>query len=245
MHGLRAMHDLKDNFMVTTTPDRKQLELYLETTYEDDDIALTVSQDGKENDAYSYTLTITKLNDSQLQLVLRKPAWAAAMSVSHGGSSITVSPSDAYVTLAKPPKSGDTISVCLTYQKLLLTDQKQVSLEALGKQPVSGILQYGPYLMGVDGHVDPTFGAEPSSNVVFTGSLEPVAADLESVVQSNVAIAAQYQHGGYPSQLSTWLVPIAQQTFSRHGPLKMRMEFTTGVPQQNNQEMLNPWQPYK
>lgn len=246
MHGLRAMHDLKDNFMVTTTPNRKQLELYVETTYEDDDIALTVSQDGKENDAYSYALTIAELDDPQLQLALRKPAWATAMSVSHGGSSINASPSDAYVTLAKPLKNGDKITVVLTYQKVLRTDQEQeVALEKLGKQPVSGILQYGPYLMGVDGHVDPTFGAEPSSNVVFAGSLEPVAADLESVVQSDVAITAQYQHGGYPSQLSTWLVPIAQQTFSRHGPLKMRMDFTTGVPQQNDQEMLNPWQPYK
>ncbi len=246
MHGLRAMHDLKDNFMVTTTPDRKQLELYLETTYEDDEVAFTVSQDGKEDDAYLYTLTISKLNNPPLQLALRKPAWATAMNVSQGNSSVAASPGDAYVTLAEPLKNGDKITVTLTYQKVLRPDQKQeIALETLGKQPVSGILQYGPYLMGVDGHVDPTFEAEPSSNVVFAGSLEPVAADLEGVVQSDVAITAQYQHGGYPSQLSTWLVPIAQQTFTRHGPLKMRMDFTKGVPQQNDQEMLNPWQPYK
>ncbi len=246
MHGLRAMHDLKDNFMVTTTPNRKQLELYLETTYEDDDLAFTVSQDGKEGDQYSYTLIITELNNPQTQLSLRKPTWATAMRVSSGNSSVDASVSDACVTLAEPLKNGDKITITLTYQKVLRPDQQQkIALEELNKQPVSGILQYGPYLMGVDGQVDPTFGAEPSSNVVFAGSLEPVAADLESVVQSNVAITAQYQHGGYPSQLSTWLMPIAQQTFTRHGPLKMRMEFTKGIPRQNDQEMLNPWQPYK
>ncbi len=246
MHGLRAMHDLKDNFMVTTTPDRKQLELYLETTYEDNDLAFTVSQDGKEGDAYSYQLAVKEVNNAPLQLSLRKPGWAAAMRVAHGDASVAASPEDPYVALNAPVKSGDTIRITLTYRKILRTGQEQaIALEAVDKQPVGGILQYGPYLMGVDGHVDPTFGAEPSSNVVFAGSLEPVAADLESVVQSDVAITAQYQHGGYPSQLSTWLMPIAQQTFTRHGPLKMRMEFTKGIPQQNNQEMLNPWQPYK
>ncbi len=246
MHGLRAMHDVKNNSLIITTPDRKQVELYLETTYEDDDLAFTISQDGKENDRYSYTLTITGVGNPPTQLALRKPAWAADMRVTHGGSSLEASPDDDYVALAQPVKKGDKIIVALTYQRMLRTDRNQeVALDKLGKQPVSGILQYGPYLMGVDGHVDPTFGAEPSNNVVFAGSLDPVAADLESVVRSNVAIAAQYQHGGYPSQLSTWLVPIAQQTFTRHGPLKMRTDFTKGVPQPNNQEMLNPWQPYK
>ena len=246
MHGLRAMHDLKNNFMVTTAPNRKQLELYLETTYEDDDLAFRVSQDGKDGDQYSYTLTIIELNNPSTRLSLRKPAWATAMNVSYGDSSIDASPNDAYVALAEPLKNGDKITVALIYQTVLRPDpQQEVALESLEKRPVSGILQYGPYLMGVDGHVDPTFGAEPSSNVVFAGSLEPVAADLESVVQSDVAITAQYQHGGYPSQLSTWLVPIAQQTFTRHGPLKMRMEFTKSIPRQNDQEMLNPWQPYK
>ena len=246
MHGLRAMHDVKNNYLVTTTPDRKQVELYPETTYEDDDLAFTIAQDGKENDRYSYTLTINRASNPPTQLVLRKPAWAADMRVTHEGSSLEASPDDDYLALEQPVKKGDEISITLTYQRTLRTDRNQeVALEKLGKQPMSGILQYGPYLMGVDGHVDPTFGAEPSSNVVFAGSLKPVAADLESVVQSDVAVAAQYQHGGYPSQLSTWLVPIAQQTFTRHGPLKMRMDFTTGIPQPNNQEMLNPWQPYK
>ncbi len=143
-------------------------------------------------------------------------------------------------------KAGDTINISLEYQPTIITGEgKKIVLQDLDQRSVTGILQYGPYLMGVDGHVDPIFGAEPSSNVVFAGSLEPVAADLESVVRSDVAMTAQYQHGGYPSQLSTWLVPIAQQTFSRHGPLKMRMAFTKGVPKQSNQEMLNPWQPYK
>ena len=246
MHGLRAMHDVKNNSLITTTPDRKQVELYLETTYEDDDLAFTISQDGKENDRYSYTITITGVGNSPVPLALRKPAWAADMRVIHEGASLKASPNDGYVALTQPVKNGDKISVALTYQRTLRTDRNQkVALEKLGKQPMSGILQYGPHLMGVDGHVDPTFGAEPSSNVVFAGSLEPIAADLESVVQSDVAVAVQYQHGGYPPQLSTWLVPIAQQTFTRHGPLKMRMDFTTGVPQPNNQEMLNPWQPYK
>ena len=245
MHGLRAMHEVKNKRLVTTTPDRKQVELYLETTYEDDDLAFTIAQEGKENDHYSYTLTVSKVNNPPVQLALRKPAWATTMRVSQGNTAVAASPNDAYVALVQPVRNGDTIHVALTYRKMLLTDEKQITPETLGKQPVSGILQYGPYLMGVDGHVDPTFGAEPSSNVVFAGSLEPVTADLESVIRSDVAIAAQYQHGGYPSQLSTWLVPIAQQTFSRHGPLKMRMDFTKGVPRQNDQEMLNPWQPYK
>ncbi|MGB3849470.1 MAG: beta-L-arabinofuranosidase domain-containing protein [Tunicatimonas sp.] len=245
MHGLRAMHDVKHNYLVTTTPAGKRVEMYLETTYQDDGLAFTIDQDGKSNDRYSYTLTIDKVNSST-QLALRRPAWATAMRVSQGDSSVAASSDDAYLTLAQPVESGDTIKIELSYRKIILTDQgQQVSPEELSKQPVSGVLQYGPYLMGADGYVDPTFLAEPSSNVVFAGSLEPVAADLESVVQSDVAITAQYQHGGYPSQLSTWLLPIAQQTFTRHGPLKMRMDFTTGVPRQNDQEMLNPWQPYK
>ena len=245
MHGLRAMYDLKNNYLVTTTPNRKQIELYVETSYKDDDLAFTLSQGEKDGDRHRYLLHITERKNPSLQLSFRKPPWAVAMKVSPGGSSVSASSEDTYVTLAQPVKNGDNITIELVYQKTIRTDQNEtVALEDVDKRPVSGILQYGPYLMGVDGHVDPTFGAEPSSNVVFAGSLEPVMADLESVIQSDVAITAQYQHGGYPSQLSTWLVPIAQQTFSRHGPLKMRMDFTKGVPKQNAQEMLNPWEPY-
>ena len=246
MHGLRAMHDVKNHDLVTTTPDRTQIELYLETNYQDDNLAFTLSQGEKQDDTYQYVVNVTGAGDSSVLLSFRKPAWAATMQVTQGDSSVRASSEDTYVALAQPVKRGDTVTIALEYQKTILTDQSQeVVLENLDKRPVNGIFQYGPYLMGVDGHVDPTFTAEPSSNVVFAGSLEPVATDLESVIQSDVAVTAQYQHGGYPSQLSTWLVPIAQQTFSRHGPLKMRMDFTKGVPQQNNQEMLNPWQPYK
>ena len=245
MHGLRAMHQVKEHHMVVTSADDKQLNLYLETTYEDDDLAFTVSQQGKEGNQYDYQVVIADIKNPQQSLSFRKPAWAAAMSVSQGNATVEASSEDTYVTLTEPMKRGDTITVAFTYRQMILTEEgKKIALEEVGKRSVQGILQYGPYLMGVDGHVDPTFEAEPSSNVVFAGSLEPVAADLESVVRSNVAMTAQYQHGGYPSQLSTWLMPIAQQTFTRHGSLKMRMSFTKGVPKQNNQEMLNPWKPY-
>ena len=246
MHGLRAMHEVKNNHLVINIGERKQINLYLETTYEDDDIAFTLSQSEKEGNQYHYQIEVTELKNLQKQLSFRKPVWAAAMNVSQGSKSVRASPKDTYVTLLEPVKRGDKIKVSLEYQPTIITDEgKKIALQDLNERSVSGILQYGPYLMGVDGHVDPIFGAEPSSNVVFAGSLEPVAADLESVVRSDVAMIAQYQHGGYPSQLSTWLIPIAQQTFSRHGPLKMRMSFTKGVPKQSNQEMLNPWQPYK
>lgn len=246
MHGLRAMHEVRENYLITTFSDRKQVNLYLETAYEDDGIAFNLSQDEKEGDQYHYQLEITKVKNPQQQLSFRKPAWAVAMKVSQRGSSVNASMKDTYVTLPEPVKQSDTINISLEYQPTIITDEgKKIALQDLNEHSVVGILQYGPYLMGVDGHVDPIFGAEPSSNVVFAGSLEPVAADLESVVRSDVAMTAQYQHGGYPSQLSTWLLPIAQQTFTRHGPLKMRMAFTKGVPKQNNQEMLNPWQPYK
>ena len=245
MHGLRAMHDVQTHYLVATTANRKQVNLYLETSYEDDDIAFTLSQNKKEGDRYHYTLDIIKLKNPQLQLSFRKPKWASAMDVFWKGATKASASENAYATLEQPLKSGDKIELELEYRKAILTNRHtEIALEKLEERSIKGILRYGPYLMGVDGHVDPIFGAEPSSNVVFAGSLESVVANLESVVRANVAMTAQYQHGGYPSQLSTWLVPIAQQTFSRHGPLKMQMDFTRGTPKQSNQEMLNPWQPH-
>ncbi len=243
MHGLRAMYEVQANDMVGQISENKKLNLYLETSYEDDAIAFQMSKAQKQGDTHYYLLEVLDVKDTATRLAFRQPPWAAAIKLSVNGKEITRAPEGGYVTLAQPLKKGDKISIALPFRRMLMTDRnKAITLDKIDKQTVTGILQYGPYLMGVDDRIDPTFNAEPNNNVVYATSLQPAGANMEGVVRSDVAISAQYQHGGFPSQLLTWLIPIAEQTYSRHGYLKMKMDFTT-TPSQNEQDMLNPWQP--
>ena len=242
MHGLRAMHDVQHHYFVTDRPDRKQVELYIEASYRDKNLSFALKRIGQQGDTHMYRLKIAEYAYPTQKLAFRQPGWADSMHVVYQNTPVLAA-EDGYIVLNQPLSAGDSIDINITYRKVILNSQREPTLLSdLDQQSTKGTLQYGPYLMGVDGYSDPTFTAEPASNVIFIGSLRSVSGD--SVWTSpTVAMAAQYQHGGYPSQLSTYLVPVAGQTFRRHGPFSMEMDFTRGAPQQDRHEMLNPWQP--
>jgi len=241
MHGLRAMREIQQKYMVYADAERLKLDLLLETEYTDEKHAFSLHHLDSEDSLYQYQIRITKWADNR-PLSIRMPAWGEFFSVQINDQSIDSNIRNGYLALSSVPKMGDRINLALRF-KTTLVNEKNEEVEFNGSR-VAGILKHGPYLMGVDDRIDPTFNAEPHGNVVLTNSLQPTTANMQDIFISDVALTATYQHGGFPSRLQTIMIPVAEQTFTGHDFFKMKMYFATETDGTNASfDMLNPWQP--
>ncbi|RZJ23614.1 MAG: hypothetical protein EON51_01655 [Acinetobacter sp.] len=241
MHGLRAMYDVKDNYLLSYKKGVKQVDLFLETDFVDPNIHLSMRNGGYKDNYHFYKFAVNKWESSDL-LSFRVPSWATAPKVFVNGKEVAWDDDKGYLSIKAKPKKGDVINVAFKYALRVRAEKNFVSLDQL-KVPVKGNLMYGPYLLGVDDRLDPTFIAEPNSNTVYSKTVSNAYSTYKGSANSANYFTALYKHAGYPSHLKTIFRPISEMAFDKRGYLLFTMLFSPDdtVTYQQDKSMTEPW----
>ncbi len=150
MHGLRALLEVRDRYLVTQGKGATHLNLLVTTQYRSPDIAFDVQQDRGPDNSVRYLITFIKWDGSALRL--RVPA----------NSSLS--------TTAVQPRTGDSLALLVTHEVKFHQGQDRQG-GALPERKTTGYLTYGPYLMGI---TQDDFVAEPDwGNQISWKDLRP------------------------------------------------------------------------
>jgi hypothetical protein len=243
MHCLRAMQEIKKRDMVNFRDGTYQLNLYVETTYQDEKIKLVIDKKSGKNTKHYYQIRIKKWLRPQAKLALRIPSWANHPSITFNGRPTPVVVKNNQVVVNQAIRANDVIVMGFDYKlQILNSDKKRIDLAQI-QDPIKSKIFYGPYLLGVDDKLDPVFTAEPNSNIIYSQTIKAANSRTDTAFPDGY-LKAYYAHGGYPSYAVTMLRPIAEMTFSKHGymlfdflfvPRKLANHF-----EQDN-SMIEPW----
>ena len=239
MHGLRALYDLREHDMVEYDGGYYKIALYLETTFYDNRVTLSLSRGPVGNDHHFYRIIIGRRDRKSDAFVLRLPPWAVDPVLKLNGKPLDFKVSNGQLFPGQKLKDADTLEVGFKYQfKVIMADKEQINVGAI-QSKVKGSIIYGPNLLCVDDKTDPVYTAEPNSNIVYTTTFNAGRRGLHSD-----SWEVFYTHAGYPSYARTLLKPIADLTFSKHGyvltnfllaPVRDKNQF-----EQDN-SMIEPW----
>jgi hypothetical protein len=247
MHGLRAMQKLMQKHMVRSEQNRKYLELYLEDSYEDADIALQVQSLSTPDNSQHYNIDILHIEDGT-ELFIRIPEWSKNTTLQRGGKTYEKVSDDGYFEL-KNVKNGEGINLVLQLERYYLrADKRMISESDLEKFPMRAIFMKGPRIMGIDASIDPLFNAEPNNHLVLLpdkNGPDPAKFDPERSFIPGFYVTASFIPGGYPAYLQTVLRPISELTFDRRDHMIMRMDFTNeeNARSRISDAVLSPWMP--
>ncbi|PZR27771.1 MAG: hypothetical protein DI535_09300 [Citrobacter freundii] len=243
MHGLRAMYEVRNEYMTEHTADGIKLNLYIETTYIDKTIGYTITKQKPVNGSQFFSIKLNSIDAKAGQLNLRIPSWAEQMEVWVNNKRNTTTAKDGYISL-NSLSAGSVIRVGFKYRVSIQTaNARSIQPSQLTSSPVTGSLHYGPYLMGADDKTDPIFVAEPNDNTVYLKAVTPA---LNSPAITGIRFPVRYSHSGFPSDLQSVLRPVGALTFNKHAYLMTKLQFASepgNNKSANTQSMLNPFDP--
>lgn len=217
MHGLRALQVVNDQYFIQRVSNGYKLDLYLETDYKDDNIALTCSRGSNVGKNFIYQVNIASVKKGR-SLSFRVPEWCDSIEVINGKKTFSARNGQNYLTL-KGVKRGDQLQIRISSKvRIRKGDRTFVSIDAVGNEGINGSLFVGPYLMGVEQNVDPEFSAEPNENKLFVNGINILKGGIFS-------LEMPYTHDGFSSLLKTILTPVSQATFFGHSYQIIIMSF--------------------
>jgi DUF1680 family protein len=212
LHGLRAFPDI---FNAVFRGDTRGLCYDLAVEGEGRIEGLTVRADSSLQKDASVTLTVAKSDGEEHAILVRHPAWAAAVEFRLAGQTVTPVEQDGYAKIRRAWKQGDRLQIRYVLQTRRL-DQPETKRVAFMR---------GPWFLGVDEPNSPAFFDEPSQ---ANRILLPIAggdkqthlvSEKDSATKPasfSVPVAylkLRFLPGGYPVQPQTAILrPIAEQT---------------------------------
>jgi DUF1680 family protein len=209
MAGLRAMQIVRNDYFAETSNAGVKINLYLDTDYSDDRVAFSFLKGKMFGDFHSYELRFEKVADPNLPISIRKPSWADDTEILLNGKIIKFRTENGYFVPESRLTSGDVLQIRMKYRtKIISGNNTCIKLEDV-KQPVFGVLCYGPYVMGVDTKADIVFSSEPNNNTVFVETITNGASNkaLSGITANSFVydayLTANYKHDGFPSYYQT------------------------------------------
>ncbi len=221
-HGLRALHEAKENIF-TRTNNTVQFNLYFDGEYSDNEIHLTAEQ--VKNHSNQFKIRMIKVGPDS-RLAVRKPSWARQVELTSAGKKLRTKQVGDYLVIDQSLQAGDQIDVAVEYEvKWVNRDKQEIAFPIDGK--VQAALFYGPYLMSVDNNFQPFFDAEPnySNYIVLADQLKfnPESAPEESNLK-NTYLLMQHIHSDMFGKYPVVFRPISETTWQ--SPCDIRVWFT-------------------
>jgi hypothetical protein len=248
MHCLWTMYEVRKNYMVEYKKESPRLNLYLDTDYKDEQISFSVSRESRQGGFHFYKMRFNYCRSS-IPPMYRMPQWATGVTALINGKKAVTDIRDGYIYLHKKIAAGDVIRIGFIFKEDIVTKNGKEILPGQVTVPIKGFFHYGPYLMGDDEKIDPTFSAEPNDNIIFIKTLANTKKTLPAPIRISSAIdsylTVHYEHGGYPSYLQTVLRPVSELTYDGHGYLTTYLSFSSaGHPEtlERSKSMLEPFQ---
>ncbi len=221
MHGLVALDALND-FVFSVKDDELFIDLYTEGKFKKSGNQVKISLIDRKDNLFKYRL---KLNlNSELRIGIRIPQWADVEECMVEKKDISANLSNGYI-ITDGPFDQVTIDITLKYKMTLIDKSRNsFSIEQLRDGTVTGVLKYGPYLMGIDDAADPEFTAEPNDNIIYIDTITPIIGKDDNPM-NEFYLSADYRHSGFPSKLSATLRPISSLSFEKRPYLMLSLNF--------------------
>ena len=215
LHGLRAFPDILDT-VFRAGGESLYYDLPVDGRGKATGLAMTADS-ALERDA-TIRLRVTAANGRASALEVRQPAWASGIEITLNGAPMASTLRDGYLRVSGSWKTGDT--VLLKYQLRTRAERDPKTNRVA--------LFHGPWLLGVDDHLNPFFYDEPrnenrlrmaiaSGGAVKLDRARPMQAAPFTVPEARFRV--RYLPGGYPMLPATAILrPVAEQTSTRSLP---------------------------
>jgi DUF1680 family protein len=231
MAGLRAMQVIQNEYIAEYNNGYARLNLYLETDYTDESISLSVRKGGLDGEFHVYNVKVLRTEGMEEPLLVRKPPWSDEVEIFLNDRKIDAGFQNGYYSIEQKLNAGDLLQLRMTYQSKIITHDKRSVLLSDITGPLTGTLNYGPYILAIDNNIDYTFLSEPNNNTVYINTVRNVTGtEIANVIpedsfSGDAYLTARYKHGGFPSNYDAVLRPVSEMTFQKHPYMKVTMQF--------------------
>ena len=204
-----------------------------------------------QGDFHTYDIRFGKMDGSKSSFSVRNPSWGENIEIHLNGKKVGHQSKDGFLVVENKLSAGDHVQIRVKFQINIITEGNRFIKLADVRQPVTGALCHGPYVMGVDTSADIVFTTAPTENVVFAGTIASGAGNraLAGIRARSFAgdayLTANYKHAWFPSYSQTVFRPVSELTFLKNPYMMLSTIFASESLEQFksfDKNSLVPWE---
>lgn len=220
MHGLRALHDLKQCVINMPTDGKIQVNLFLSGEYYGKDFVLKASRLEGKNGTFEYDIDWLKTPTGEWTLAIRHPSWAETIEVIIDNTPEFTSSKPGTVTVKRVWEAGNKVQMKIQPRvRFVNTELKEIPYEQLSNLQKIAIF-VGPWLMGINSVENPMFHGEPyGDNIIFLPNdfqeLQQKIVFTDEArfpLQSGPRLTVPYQHSGFSEPCEVIFSPVSERS---------------------------------
>jgi len=220
MHGLRAMHDLKQYVIDSPASDKTRINFFLSGEYHENNLAIKTQRFGGQGGTFNYQIDWLTTPDTEHTLIIRHPTWAETIEVMINKKSELIHSESGTFAIKRVWMAGDKVLLKILPQiKILNTEQKEITFDLLSNQQKIALF-IGPWLMGIHAIENPMFHGEPYSDniILLPKTIQELRQkiyfndELRVPLQSGPHLTLTYQHSGFSELCNVTLTPISERS---------------------------------
>lgn len=220
MHGLRAMHDLKQCVNSSPAYGKTQINFFLSGEYYGENLAVKTQRIGGQSGTFDYQINWLTAPENEWTLILRHPTWAETIEIIINDKPELISSDPGSISIKRVWAKGDRIVLKIQPKiKILNSELKEISIEQLST-PQKVALFIGPWLVGVNAIENPMFHGEPyADNIVFfPKDLQELKQkihfedEIRFPLQSGPRLTLSYRHSGFTELCKVTFSPVSERS---------------------------------
>lgn len=220
MHGLRAMHDLKQCVVDSPASGKTRVNLFLSGEYYGENFAIRMRRTGGQNGIFEHQIDWLTAPDNEWTLVIRHPTWAETIEVIINDKPELTNSDRGDISIRRVWAKGDRIALKIQPKiKILNSDLKEIAINQLST-PQKVALFIGPWLVGINAIENPMFHGEPYSDnvVLLPGALQELKQiihfedEICSPLQSGPSLTLSYRHSGFSELCKVTFTPVSERS---------------------------------
>ncbi|HPP58982.1 MAG TPA: glycoside hydrolase family 127 protein [Candidatus Hydrogenedens sp.] len=220
MHGLRAMHDLKQSVISCPESGKMQINFLLSGEYYTDNLAIKTHRIGGQNGSFDYQINWLTAPENEWTLIVRHPTWAETIDVVINDKPEMTSSNPGVIQIKRVWVEGDKVLLKVQPKiRILNAEQKEIPFDQLSNQQKVAVF-IGPWLVGVNAMENPMFHGEPYSDniILLPKTLQELRQkiyfgdEVRSPLQSGPRLTLPYRHSGFSELCHVTLTPISERS---------------------------------
>jgi len=237
MHGLRAMHDLKQSVVNSPDPGKTRINFFISGEYYGENLAIKTRRTGGQGGTFDYQIDWLTVPDNEWTLIVRHPTWAETIAVVINDKTELTNSDPGDISIKRVWAKGDKIILKIQPKiRILNSEHKEISIDQLST-PQKVALFIGPWLMGINAIENPMFHGEPYSDniILFPETIQELKQqirfddEIRSPLQSGPRLTLPYRHSGFSELCQVTFTPVSER--SRNIEVTYSFWFVTKVKQ--------------
>jgi len=220
MHGLRAMHDLKQCVVNSPDPGKTRINFFISGEYYGENLAIKTRRTGGQGGTFDYQIDWLTVPDDEWTLIVRHPTWAEMIEVIINDKTELTNSDPGDISIKRVWAKGDKIVLKIQPKiRILNSEHKEISIDQLST-PQKVALFIGPWLMGVNAIENPMFHGEPYSDnmILFPETIQELKQqihfddEIRSPLQSGPRFTLPYRHSGFSELCKVTFTPVSERS---------------------------------